>query len=122
MNNKPPKLPKYKNGMRRTWCNGTWKYIPIEFPDDWNRDQEYLIWDEETDNWERISKKNGSILNKTKINYILYNLRARNRFIQERNIENQELSSLFEKISYNLGNNILTQWTEILKNSKQEIE
>lgn len=80
-----PKLPPPKKGMRRVW-NGVdknWSYVPVPFPDGWDPSQEWIMWNEETDVWELVSKHHGKHLILDGNNYVEFNLRLRTLSLNE---------------------------------------
>lgn len=79
MKNTLPKLPLPKKGMRRVWDqqNKTWNYTPVPFPEIWDRSQEWIMWNGETDSWELVSKRHGKHIVVDDNNYVEMNLRLR---------------------------------------------
>lgn len=95
------KLPKWKIGLRRIFDSndGSWHYIPIPYPRLWNRKTEFLMWDSDTDNWERVKKRDGFIPKQTKENHVESNLKKRIAYVKKQQ-ELKELAILFEKVVY----------------------
>ena len=101
-------LPNPKHGMRRLWNNDRWIYSPVRFPSMWNKKTEFLIWDCETDTWERVKKRNGFIPHQTRKNYVRENLILRNTTLQQKR-DITELNNIYTTIQQHIGYSSLSE-------------